>query len=326
MTKQNEILAKIKDAIGKSRTFFIAGHIKPDGDTVGTALALSSLLKRMGKKPEIYSREPVPGYFSFLNGIGRIKVAEKVCKEYDCAIILECANAERMGDIISMEQAAFVINIDHHAHYNNFGHINYIDPEASSSAQQVFNLFKYLGHGIKKDEAEALYVGLVTDTGKFQQTNTTTAAFDMASELVKSGVQPPVIYEKIYASKSYSALKLLGLALNTLNITPSGLVSYVEIKHSMYHKSHSNVTETEDIINHTMMIPGTTVGMLFRETEAPGIIKVSFRSRSGFDVNKIAQHFGGGGHKNAAGCSVKGNLTTAKRAVLKYLGKFIKID
>lgn len=326
MTTNKDVLSQIKEAIGRSRTFFIAGHIKPDGDTIGTALALSSLLKRLGKKPEVYSREPIPSYFSFLNGIKQIKVTEKTCREFDCAIILECANTERMGDIISLEQATFVINIDHHAHFNNFGHINYVDPSASSSAQQVFNLFNFLGKGITKDEAEALYVGLVTDTGKFQQTNTSEEAFRMAAELVKAGVRPPLIYEKIYASMTYSSLKLLGMALNTLDLSPGGQIASIEIKESMYQKTHSNVTETENIINHTMMIPGVSVGVLLRETETPGIIKISLRSRSGYDVNKVAQHFGGGGHRNAAGCSVKGTLKSVKKQALQYLSRTLKLQ
>jgi phosphoesterase RecJ-like protein len=325
MIKHSDELAQIKDVIQRSRTFFIAGHIKPDGDTIGSALALSSLLKRLGKKPEIYSRETVPEYFSFLDGAKKIQVTDKVCKEYDCAIILECVNTERMGDIISLDQASFIINIDHHIHFNNFGTVNYVDPAASSSAELVYNIFKYFDMGITEHEAEALYIGLVTDTGKFQQTNARPPAFEMAAELVKAGVLPSKIYEKIYACKTRSSLKLLGLALNTLKVTPSGLVSYMEIKQAMYRRSRSNVTETEEIINYAMMIPGVTVGMLFRETETPGLVKISFRSRSVFDVNKTAQHFGGGGHKNAAGCSIKGTLKQAEAAVLKHLSRNIKI-
>jgi len=325
MTKHSEALSQIKEIIQKSRTFFIAGHIKPDGDTVGSALALSSLLKRMGKKPEIYSRETVPEYFSFLDGAKKIQVTDKVCKEYDCAIILECVNTERMGDIISFDQASFIINIDHHIHFNNFGTVNYVDPTASSSAELVYNIFKYFDIGITEPEAEALYIGLVTDTGKFQQTNTTSTAFEMAADLVAAGVLPSKIYEKIYACKTQSSLKLLGLALNTLKVTPSGLVSYMELKQSMYRRAQSNVTETEEIVNYAMMIPGVIVGMLFRETETPGLAKISFRSQSSFDVNKTAQHFGGGGHKNAAGCSIKGSLKQAEAAILKHLSRNVRI-
>jgi bifunctional oligoribonuclease and PAP phosphatase NrnA len=323
--KHAESLSRIKEIIQKSKTFFIAGHIKPDGDTIGTALALESLLKRMGKKAEIFSREPVPEYFNFLDGARKIKVTDKVKREFDCAIILECVNTERMGDIISLDQAAYVINIDHHAHFNNFGNVNYVEPAASSSAEQVFNLFRYLDLGITAHEAEALYVGLVTDTGKFQQNNTTAPSFEMAQALVEAGVHPSKIYEKIYACKTQSSLKLLGFSLNTLKVTPSGLVSYMEIKQSMYHRAKSDITETEEIVNYAMMIPGVIVGMLIRETETPGLVKISFRSRSSFDVNKTAQHFGGGGHKNAAGCSIKGTLKQAEQAVLKHLSRNIKI-
>lgn len=324
-SKHAETLSRIKETLQKCKTFFIAGHIKPDGDTVGSALALESMLKRMGKKAEIYSRETVPEYFNFLEGARKIKVTDKVKKEFDCAIILECVNTERMGDIISLDQAAFVINIDHHAHFNNFGHINFVEPAASSSAEQVFNIFRYLEMPLTQHEAEALYAGLVTDTGKFQQNNTTEAAFEMAAALVKAGVQPSRIYEKIYACKTLSSLRLLGYSLNTLKVTPSGLVAYMEIKQSMYRRAKSDITETEEIVNYAMMIPGVIVGMLIRETETPGLVKISFRSRNSFDVNKTAQHFGGGGHKNAAGCSIKGTLKQAEQSVLKHLSRNIKI-
>jgi phosphoesterase RecJ-like protein len=324
MTSEKKVLQRIVEAIKKSTTFFIAGHLKPDGDTVGSALALASLLKRLKKKAYVYSGEPLPDFLTFLKGSDRIIVTSKATREFDCAIILECADLDRMGNLISSEQAALIVNIDHHAHFSNFGDINYVNPGASSSAEQVYYLFKHMKMPFTINEAEALYTGLVTDTGKFQQANTTPSALLMAADLLTVGLEPARLYDKLYATQPLSSLNLLGLALNTLKTAQSGKIAYLEITRAMYRRAHSNVTETEGIINYCMMMPGVCVGILFRETEVPGIIKVSFRSRNSFDVNKVSKHFGGGGHRNAAGCSINGTMAIAKERVLGYVSDILK--
>ncbi|MBN1622592.1 MAG: bifunctional oligoribonuclease/PAP phosphatase NrnA [Endomicrobiales bacterium] len=324
MNANKKALLKIFKAIKKNKTFFIAGHLKPDGDTVGTALALASLLHRLKNKVEIYSKEPIPEYLLSAPGAKKIIIADKTVKKFDCAIILECLDFERMGNIIDSEQVETVINIDHHANYNHFGHINYIDPKASSSSEQVYNIFKFFKMPININEAKCLYIGLVTDTGKFQQTNTTSYALNVAASLVDVGLKPTVIYDAVYANKSLSSLNLLGHSLCNLKLSCSGKVAYLEVTRQMYKKTRSNPSEAEGIINYAMMMPKVIVGVLFRKDDDNGYIKVSFRSRGSFNVNKVAQYFGGGGHKNAAGCSVKGNIVKAKKEVLKYLGKKLR--
>jgi phosphoesterase RecJ-like protein len=316
MISYTKILQQIIAAIKKNTTFFIAGHQKPDGDTVGSAVALQSLLQRLGKKAYIYTSEPLPGYLTFLPGSKKIHPQKKVARRFDCAIILECVNFERMGDIIAPEQADFVINIDHHAHFNYFGNINFVNPKASSSAEQIFYLFKALKMPLTKYEADALYVGLVTDTGKFQQANTTPAALTMAAALLEAGVVPTKMFDKLYATQSLSSLKLLGCALESLKLSAAGKIASLTITRSVYARTGSDVSETEGIINYAMMIPGVCVGILFRETETPGVVKASFRSRGIVDVNKVSNHFGGGGHKNAAGCSIRGTIASAEKQVL----------
>lgn len=324
MTPEKNILQQIIKALKNNDTFFIAGHLKPDGDVVGSALALRSLLKRLGKKAFVYSGEPVPDYLMFLPGINNISITAKATREFDCAVILECADFGRMGNIIAPEQARFVINIDHHSSFNYFGNINYIDPRASSSAEQVYRLFKALKMPLTRYEADALYVGLVTDTGKFQQTNTTPSSLEMAADLVSKGVVPETMYNALYATKTLSSLNLLGCVLQTLTVTASGKIAYLSITREMYRETKSNVTETEGIINNAMMIPGVCVGILFRETETPGNVKVSFRSREGVDVNKISNHFGGGGHRNAAGCSLSGSIRSAEKRIMAYVNNVLK--
>jgi phosphoesterase RecJ-like protein len=323
MQPNNNKLSLITKAIKKNKTFFIAGHLNPDGDTIGTALALSSMLKRMGKKVYVFSKHNIPDNLKFLPGVNKIKITEKVKTKFDCAIILECLDFKRMGDLITPAQAKTVINIDHHANFNNFGDVNYIEPKAASSSEIVFNLFKYMKMRINTAEANALYVGLVTDTGQFQYNNTTPSALYMASCLLEAGVTTYHLYNKIYSSKSFSSLSLLGRSLSTLKLESSGKIAYMHITADMFKDSHSNVTETEGIINYAMKIQGVLVGILFRQEKEKNVIKVSFRSHDPYDVNKAAQHFGGGGHRNAAGFSYKGSMKSAEKEILNYLKKLV---
>ncbi len=314
-------LSHIAAAIRRSQTFFIAGHVKPDGDTVGSALALASVLKRLGKHPCIYSKEQVPDNLLFLSGARRIPVRDTVRGAFDCAIILECSGLERMGSLITAGQAKTMVNIDHHAHYRCFADLNYIRPEASSTAEILFDLFRTMKVRLTKREAEGLYTGLVTDTGKFQQANTTPASLRMSAELLEAGVVPEKMYECIYAQGTLSSKLLLGAALETLRIEHDGKVSTMSITRTMYRRTGSSAIETEGIINHTMMITGVQVGILFREENKDGTIKVSFRSRNKFDVNSVARHFGGGGHRGAAGCTLTGTLDQARKRVLNHIGE-----
>jgi len=322
-----KVISDIIHAIKNNKTFFIAGHMKPDGDTIGTGIALASLLKRMGKKVCVYSGEPIPPHMSFLSKASKVKiqVAARVSGKFDCAIILECLDLARMGNLITAEQAGTLINIDHHKSFSNYGDINYIDSQASSSAEQLFNIFKQLKMPILPHEADALYVGLVTDTGKFQQANTTPKSLRMAADLVEAGVVPTRMFGRLYATQSLPSLSLLGLSLSTLKLTPSGKIAYLEVTRKMYKKTNTTAADTEGLINHAMMIPGVVAGVLFRETES-NLIKVSMRSIDYFDVNKIAKHFRGGGHKNASGCTFIGNITDAKRIILTYLREAVSCD
>ncbi len=308
----------IEQAINAAETFFIAGHLKPDGDTIGSGLTLRSALMRMGKNVEMYSRDPLPATLKSLAGSENILFGEKSAKNYDCAIILECSGLERMGDIISAAQAKIIINIDHHAHFNNFGHINYINPQASSTAEIIYKLLVHFKHTFTINEADYLWAGLITDSGMFQQTNTTFECLQVASELVKIGVKPNEMYQKIYSSKTLSSLNLLGLSLQTMQLACDGKVAYLRLEQAMIHAANSHVTESEDFINHTMLIPSVKVGVLFREENATSV-KVSFRSRQAYDVNAIARQFGGGGHKNAAGCTIPGTMNAVISQVLAHL-------
>ncbi len=319
MNRFEKNLFEIAQAIKKCRSFFIAGHVKPDGDTIGASIALASLLSRLDKNAEIFSREEMPHYLKFLRGASKIRKANKVFKYYDCAIILECSSLERMGSLIDRNQAKVLINIDHHKVFTKFGDINYIDPKASSSSEQIFNLFKMMNMKLTQTEAEALYTGAVTDTGRFQYANTTPYCLLMASELLSAGVKPQKIFSNLYEGNRVSSLRLLGEALNTLKVASKGKITFMELPNSAFRRAGADYSETENIINYGISVEGAKAAVLFRESEEKGEIKVSMRSRGKTDVSKICKHFGGAGHKNAAGCSFKGTLAEAKRRIISYV-------
>jgi len=322
MIKRNKIIQQILESVRNNCSFFITAHLNPDGDTLGSELALSSWLKRLGKRVTITNIDPVPEIYSFLPWIGWIEKKNKVLSNFDVGFILECSEPERIGGIINLEkQLGLVINIDHHLSAQNYGDINWFDPKASATAEQIYQLIRKSGGVLTCEEALCLYVGILTDTGKFQQENTTAHTHRIVADLLNYGIHPEEIYSKIYTRKSYSTLKLLGSTLTTLKLTGRGKIAYQEITRGMYEKN-KNGQPDEETINYPLTIPGVEISVLFRETkEGKNIIKVGFRSRNKVDVHKIAEHFGGGGHYNASGCILEGNLKQVEKLVLSYVKK-----
>lgn len=323
--KKTEVLKKILEVFKTNQTFFISGHLRPDGDSIGSQLALASLLNRLGKTVEIYSHDPLPDYAGYLPGADNIRNIKRVKKNYDVAIILECSDAPRMGEIIDLKkQVRTVINIDHHAYHTFFGNINFIDPRSSSNAELIYELFLKVGLPINLSEATNLYLGLVTDTGRFQYLNTTPNSLRISAKLLALGVNPNKISRWVYETKSYSGLLLLGKALGTLKLVAGGKIAYLSLTGKMYRQVGCSPNHTEEIIEYPTMIPGVKISIFLRETEEAGKIKVSFRSVEEVDVNRIAIQLGGGGHKNAAGATVNGSLNTACKKVIALAEKALK--
>jgi len=316
--EKKKIISSILRVIKKNRSFFISSHVRPDGDSIGAQLALGSFLKRLGKDVYIANRDPVPAIYKFLPHIDDIHVVEKVEKDFDVAFILDCSDLQRIGDIIDLEKRAkIVINMDHHLEAELFGDYDYIEHGASSVAEQLYDLFTESRSGISEEEALALYVGILTDTGRFQESNTTPRCHEIAARLIRKGIAPQLVAEKIYQTKTMAGLSLLSLTLRTLELTAEGKIAYLMITQDMYRKTGAGEDEVEGFVNFARDMDGVEVGILFRETGLPYRCKVSFRSKGRIDVSKIARIFGGGGHRNAAGCMIQGTLEEVKQKILK---------
>lgn len=320
--EKKKIINKIIQVIRENRTFFISSHTRPDGDSIGAQLALSSLLKRLGKDVYIANRDPVPAVYQFLPHSSDIHIIEKVEKDFDVGFILDCSDLQRTGNIIDIKnRVKIVINMDHHIDYELFGDYNCVEPEASSVAEELYDLFKESHFGVTEEEALALYVGILTDTGRFQEANTTARCHEIVSELIKKEISPQLVAQKVYEARTGAGLKLLSLTLSTLEITARGKIAHFLITQDMYKETGAKEDEVEGFVNFARNVEGVEVGILFSETTLPNQIKVSFRSKGKVDVSKIAKLFSGGGHRNASGCTIQGSLEEVKQKIINAVSQ-----
>jgi len=308
----------VKQAINKFDTFLISSHINPEGDSVGSQIALAILLKKLGKKAFILNESPVPHVLGFMNGVGGI--LKEVPRDFDfqAAIILDCPDITRIGTVQKyITEEKTVINIDHHVSNENFGKYNWVEEKCSSVGEMVFELFKAFKVKIQYDEALAMYVAIMTDTGSFKYTNTTSRTHEIIAELMDRGVKPYDIYTRIYETTSFQDINLLSEALRTLQVTDEGKIAWLWVTKEALKKTKASLEGTEGIINFARSIEGVEIAILFRETGTENRIKVSFRSKANVDVNKLASFFKGGGHKTASGATVFGKMEEVEKSVLK---------
>lgn len=325
LKQRNDLLAQICSVIKQNKTFFLSGHHKPDGDTVASELAMASMLSRLRKSVVICNQEPVPSSLHFLPGIRKIRSAHKIDGTFDVAIIFECNSPERMGNIIDLKkQAKTVINIDHHLKHGDFGDINFVNSKASSNSEQLYYLFEKMGMPITRDEAKCLYVGIMADTGRFQHSNTNAETLRISSKLLEKEIQPHILVEKIYGTRSFPALKLLAHCLTDLKMSPDGKIARIKITKDDFSRTQSTEDETEEIVNYGLMIPSALISILLREGGQNGTVKVSLRSRRNVNVCRLAEQFGGGGHKYASGCKISGNIDDVSELLFHAAQKILK--
>ncbi len=307
----------IKQAIKKFDKFLITGHINPEGDAIGSQVAAAFLLKKLGKETVILDDNPVPKILQFIKG------TEDVLKEmphdfnYQAVIVLDSPDLTRIGRVNDyIKKDSVIINIDHHISNINFGKFNWVEPETSSAGEMVYDLFKAFKAKIDLDDAIALYAAIMTDTGSFRYSNTSSKTHKIAAELIDIGVKPYEMHTKIYETSSIQDTNLLGEALQTMKISDDGKIAWLWVTKEMLKKTKASLEGTEGIINFARSIDGVEIAILFRETGTEGRVKVSFRSKGNVDVNKLAGAFSGGGHPTASGCTVFGKMEEVEKKVL----------
>ncbi|MFQ3676245.1 MAG: bifunctional oligoribonuclease/PAP phosphatase NrnA [Endomicrobiia bacterium] len=320
-----KISKQIFEIIEQSKTIFITGHTRPDGDTIGSSLALRYVLKKIGKQSvDIIMKERFMDCYSFLPDVDKILFSDKIDKTYDLAIILECSDISRIGFELNFNRFKKIINIDHHLNNHTVTKKNCLNiffPQYASCAEIIFDILENEKIEIDKNIALCLYVGIVTDTGKFQWSNTNSHVFNTSAKLLKYGLNTFYIYKKIYGSKSLESIHLLSLILQTLEVKKIGKynVSCIIATKKMFEDTSTTTNDTEEFINFALSVKDVDIAIFFRE-EKSGNVKISFRSDS-VDVRKIAQIFNGGGHKYASGATVRGDMVSVREKVLRYIGR-----
>lgn len=309
------------EAICAADRIVVASHVNPDGDSLGCTLALTHVLKAIGKDVVAISTDGVPDIYSFLPGAVCVQ-RQTDRRDFQLAIVVDAGALDRTGrsQLDTLQSAPVLVNIDHHVGDAPFGHIRIIDPTAAATAELIYGLIRALSVAsgrelMSRDIAECLMTGLITDTGSFRFMNVTPHTFYLAARLQKWGALPAPIAELVFENRSFASLKLLGRALASLQNTEDGLVAWAIVTASDFADLGATDAETEGVVNHVRSVKGAAIGVLFREV--PGMkVRVSLRAREGADVNRIANVFGGGGHRLAAGCSLEPPLERVVETVI----------
>jgi len=317
-------ISEIIGIINKYDSFLITSHINPDGDAIGSQFALKSLLEQKKKRVTVVNAEPVPSAYGFL-GKWICPGELKQKPDFEVAIILDSSNLSRLPEVVlSLLLDKILVNIDHHISNEKFGRLNWVDPEASAVGEMIYRLYGKMDCKISRDGALALYVAILTDTGLFRYTNTDSTTHDIASELLKIGIDPHWVAERIYGVNTLASMKLLALALSTIKVSDNGRIGWLCVRSDMLKKTGASFQDTGDFVNYARSIRGLEVAIFFSETETKDEIKISFRSKGKTDVNAIAKNFQGGGHPQASGCRIKGKLDEVIPMVIAEVQKALR--
>lgn len=301
-------------AIERGERFLVSGHARPDGDAVGSILACGMILDQLGKQVDMVSCDRVPLIYQGLPCSKAIRQVAQVDGGYDAVILLECDSTERSR--LKGLDGRFLINIDHHASGRAFGSVNWIDTGACAVAEMVYNLAALAGVDITPDMATCLYTAVLTDTGSFCYSGTDAHTFELAGDLVRHGARPALIAQNTYFSNPTSKMLLLGAALSSLK--REGRLAWMWVTQDDMLRSSAAEEDCEGLVNYAIGIAGVEVAVFLRELPNHRV-RLSIRSKGEFNVARIAERFGGGGHRHASGCTIDGPLPTAADHILDHL-------
>jgi phosphoesterase RecJ-like protein len=311
-------LSAICRVLREKNRFLVACHENPEGDAIGSELALALALRKMGKTATVLNADPVPGNLLFLPGADTV-VFEEDGSGYDVAVVLDCGSPERTGRVApEMRKPPLLVNIDHHRTNGDRGDLSLVDPDAAATGLLIHRVLSSMEYDIGLDVATNIYVAILTDTGSFHYGSSSPEAFEVAGEMVRRGVDPWAVAERVYETQSAHRLRLLGRVLESLEVSSGGKVASITTMRETLREFASGKDALEGFINYPRSIVGVEVAVSFREEEG-GVFRVSFRSKGRVDVSAVAARFGGGGHRNAAGCAVPGTLPDVKKKVLEAL-------
>src|SRR5436309_12479650 len=288
-TNHKQTIQQIVDAIHARRRFVISSHTRPDGDSIGSQLAMAFALRALGKEVTIVNRDDPPGPLKTFPGVSDIQISEVVEGAFDAAIIMECGDLERTG--VRGLDRLFVINIDHHPDNAGYGQVNWFDSTAAACGQMVYELIGALGVPLSTAMATQVYLSILTDTGSFHHSKISPRTFEICREAVVAGVDPVLIARAVYDSNNLGRLKLFGAVLSTMQLDVSGRVAIVQLDHEMARAAGGTYDDTEGLINLPLTVKEIQAVVFFKQIEGQ-LYRVSMRSKGEIDIGAVAKEFG----------------------------------
>jgi phosphoesterase RecJ-like protein len=303
-------------ALRARQSFILTSHARPDGDAVGSQLALAFALRALGKTVRLINRDPVPAPYADFPGVGTIELASRVDAPADAVVTLECSDLSRPG--LDGLDAYFVINVDHHLGNQMYGVVNWFDGGAAACAEMVADIIDALGVTWTPDMAAHLYLGIATDTGSFRHGPISARTFDICRRIALAGVEPAALARRIFDSFGIGRVKLTGAMLSRMELRHDGRLALLEFDDALLDACGATVDDTEGLVNLPLGAREVLVVALFKH-QADGSARVSLRSKGAVDVRSVAEQWQGGGHRNAAGCTLTGDTASLKAAVVRAL-------
>jgi phosphoesterase RecJ-like protein len=317
---RTQIVAELR----RRQRFVITSHVRPDGDAVGSQLAMAYALRSLGKEARVVSRDPAPPPLLVFPGVPDIEITTRVDDPGDAVIVMESGDLTRTG--IAGLEGGFVINIDHHVGNTMYGAVNWFDLSAAACGEMVFDLVRALGVPLTYEIALHVYLAILTDTGSFHYSNISPRTFDICRQCVEAGVAPAAVARSVYDSNNLGRLKLFGAVLSRLELDDSGRLATLYVDRRLAAACGGTYDDTEGLINLPLTVKEIQAVVFFKEN-GPDDWRVSMRSKENVDVSAVARQFGGGGHKNASGCNASGRFDDLKalfrQSILEQIEKAV---
>jgi phosphoesterase RecJ-like protein len=314
-------LQQIVETVRANQRFVLSSHSRPDGDSIGSQLAMANALRALGKEVRVVNKDRAPGPLLAFPGVSEIEIADRVDPAFEVALIMECGSLDRTG--VQGLERGIVINIDHHPDNAAYGDINWFDPSAAACGEMVFTLVEALGVPLTRTIATHVYLAILTDTGSFHFSSISPRTFDICRQTLEAGIDPVAIARNVYDSNNLGRLKLFGAVLSAMRLSHSGRVAIVYVDHEMARQAGGTYDDTEGLINLPLTVKEIQAVVFFKQVD-PGQYRVSMRSKGDIDIGAIAKAFGGG--KNAAGCTANGTIESLQAVFVNEIERAIERD